>query len=121
MKIDNILNESREWRRVDVDIPAQGKVPAGTGKAFSSQVLNINPDGMCFLAPEGTLAGQDVSLSMDLPAIGKLEVRLKVVWAGYFDQSKSYRAGGKFEALPEREKAKFLRFYHLKIMSLLGG
>ena len=121
MKIDNILNESREWRRVEVDIPAQGKLLDPAGKAFASQVININPDGMCFLAPEGILAGQTVQLEMELPAVGKLQVRMLVVWAGYFEQSKSYRAGGKFEALPEKEKAKFLRFYHLKVMSLLGG
>ncbi len=115
------MNESREWRRVGVDIAAQGEVLAGSGKIFASQVVNITPDGMCFLSPEGLQPDQVVRLVMELPEIGRLEVCLKVVWAGYFEQYKGYRAGGKFEALPEREKEKYLRFYHLKVISLLEG
>ncbi|MEI6437879.1 MAG: PilZ domain-containing protein [Candidatus Omnitrophota bacterium] len=119
MKLDNILNESREWRRIDVDLAAKGKMT--TGKSFESRVVNINPDGVCFVVPQGVAAGQEVRLVMELPAIGKMEARVKISWAGYLEQYKHVRAGGKFEDLPEKEKEKFLRYYHLKVMSSMGG
>jgi len=112
---------SREWRRLDVDVPAEGEVLLLPGGSFSSRVVNINPDGLCFMAPESLKPGHEVRLIMELPAIGKMETRVKVIWSGYFEQHKSYRAGGKFENMDCREKDKFLRFYHLKVMSLLGG
>lgn len=121
MKIDNILNESREWRRVEVNIDAQGEVLAEPGRFFLSRVININPDGMCFTVPEDLKSGQEVRLTMDLPALGRMEARLRIVWSAFFDLTKSHRAGGKFEAMAKGEKEKFQRFYHLKVMSSLGG
>ncbi|MBF0386568.1 MAG: PilZ domain-containing protein [Candidatus Omnitrophica bacterium] len=115
------MQESREWRRIAVDISAHGEVLAAPIRLFASKVVNVNPDGICFTAPEGLLPGQEVRLVMDLPGEGRMEARLKVGWAGFFEQDQTFRAGGKFEALPEREKEKFQRFYHLKLMSLLGG
>ena len=115
------MNGSREWRRLEVDIPAQGELMSQPGGSFPSRIVNVNPDGLCFTAPEGVKPGHEVRLLMELPAIGRTETRLKVVWSGFFDQSKSFRAGGKFEGVDEREKDKFLRFYHLKVMSSLGG
>ena len=115
------MDESREWRRLEVDIPAQGELISKPGGAFSSRIVNVNPDGLCFTAPEGVKPGHEVRLILELPAIGRTEIRSKIVWAGFFEQSKSYRAGGKFDGVDEHEKGKFLRFYHLKVMYSLGG
>ncbi len=121
MKLDNILNESRAWRRVEVDLAAEGDVLSSPGKVFTGRVVNIHPDGACFTASTELKAGDVLSLRIELPVMGKLEVRIKVVWAEYFKAAASYRVGGKFEGIDGQEKDKFLRYYHLKIMSSLGG
>ncbi len=115
------MDGSREWRRVEVCVPAEVELISAPEKQYSCQVININPDGLCVCGCDEIRSGQDVYVVMDIPAIGKTKMYLKVVWAGWFDNGRNYRAGGKFQMIEEKEKDKFLRFYHLKIMSLLGG
>lgn len=115
------MEGSREWRRLEVDIPAKVGLMPLKGTMIDSRIINVNPDGLCFLAPEGLQPGLEVKLILELPAVGATEVVLKVIWVGFFDKDKTLRAGGKLVNVDEREKDKFLRYYHLKVMSSLGG
>ena len=111
------MDGSREWRRIDVDIPAEAEILETNGAAFLSRVVNANPDGICFTAPEDLKSGQKVLLVLDLAAMGKMTACVKVSWAGFFEQYRQYRAGGKFESMTESDQEKFIRFYYLRSIS----
>ena len=113
--------DHREWRRIEVNIPAEGKILPASGAAVACRVVNLNPDGLCFAAPETVRSGDAVSLLVDLKGEGPTRVQLKVAWAGWFEAFGEYRAGGRFDGTAVNEKRKFLRFYHVKLMSSLGG
>lgn len=113
--------EQREWRRIDVDIPAQGELLSLSEGAFSSRIVNLNPEGVCFTIPEGVIPGQDVCLTFSLRGEGELSIHLRILWVGRFEKLNEYRAGGKLESVDQKEKDCFQRFYQLKVMTMLGG
>lgn len=115
------IPENREWRRVNVNIPVEVKLLSAPGVTFSGRLVNLNPDGVCFTVPDSIFSGHDVALSFELAGEGALRLRCKIIWAATLDKAGERCAGGKLHGVQTRERDKFLRFYHLKVMSVLGG
>jgi len=54
------MDGSREWRRVEVCVPAEVELISAPEKQYSCQVININPDGLCVCGCDEIRSGQGV-------------------------------------------------------------
>ncbi len=98
----------RRAERVQLNLPA--RVLAGQTPIESSVVTDLSADGASIVAPTPVLAATRVTVEIQIPAGGALTATGEIVHVEPLEGNAQFKAGVRFQALPESDKATILEW-----------
>ena len=107
--------EKRVYQRLNVQIPAAGKV--GAARSFEIMVVNLGAQGICFLRKETLKNGQPVELKLPLGPDREARLNTQVVWVEKVENV-GCKVGVSFEELKVEEEIKYIQFYCDQLLAL---
>lgn len=112
---DYIMIEKREWRRVDVVLSGVAR-PVSRPKRIKVEVVNINPQGLCFTCDKEFACKDKIELTVDLQGMGLARLLTEVTWSGFLEKEQKHTTGVKVISPDQDEREKFMKFYNLKLL-----
>ncbi|NTV28966.1 MAG: hypothetical protein HGA80_02675 [Candidatus Omnitrophica bacterium] len=100
---------------MEVSLPAMARVSA-RGKGLKVEIVNISPQGLCFVCGKEFCFADKVELTVELQGMGLARLLTQVTWSGFLEKEKGYATGVKVIADDQEEREKFIRFYNLKLL-----
>jgi hypothetical protein len=107
------MTDKREWRRINVDWPAECRGGALSGP-LKCVVINANPGGLCFSAGVGFEPGMAFMMAVDLPGETAI-LEAVVAWSGYIQSEGIFRTGVSIDKTPESDRNVYLRHYNARL------
>ena len=102
--------EQRAYRRFVVELPARYRVCGSNAIPFEVTIIDMGPEGMCFLSRTKVDPGQKIEFYVDLDSQEKVFLKTEVMWAKELDKT-YYRAGVKIIDANVHDEERFIKFY----------
>ena len=109
--------EKREWRRIETHLQATIRW-ASSAKAHKARIVNITPQGCCFVCDRELAMGTKVELTANFRGAGIAKLLSEVVWSGFLKKTGRYVTGVMISTGDRDEYDKFLKFYNLHLLSV---
>lgn len=103
-----LLLDHRRAERVKLNLPA--RVLAGETPIEPSVVTDLSADGASIVAPTQVLAATRVTVEIQIPAGGALTATGEIVRVEPLEGNAQFKAGVRFQALPETARATILEW-----------
>ncbi len=107
--------ERRSYQRFDVQIPVEYKFAAFQDQTTQASSLDISANGLRFRIKERPMIGDEVHLTVDLPAQQKIKLAAKVVWSKAIENDE-YDIGVKLADTKSKDGKIFMDFYAQQLL-----
>jgi hypothetical protein len=88
--------EKREWKRIDVNMPARCRAVDGPACYDNVLILDMHQNGCCLQGREFYQKGQVVRVVLEIPFEGSVNMAGEVAWSGPLDEGGVFRVGLRF-------------------------
>ena len=102
--------EQRAYRRFFVELPARYRTCGSHATPFEVTILDVGPEGMCFLSKTKVDLGQKIEFHVDLDPKDKIFLKAEVMWVKELDKA-YYKAGVKIVDANAHDEERFIKFY----------
>jgi len=116
------MKERRRCHRMDIELPVNFRVTKLQRHLSVGLTINISAVGLCFQTTEQVSAGNELTLTIQLPTDEKLELNTLVMWvreSGYI--SRDYFVGVRIEEPLNDDAKKFVKFCAERMKYLRGN
>jgi len=111
--------ERRQYRRVILELDATCEIEGPPKLTFPTKIVDIAPEGICFLTEESIKKGTEISLTVDLADGEKVTLTAEVMWCNAPYKDKGYRTGVKIGDIEKEDLENFIRFYCKRLFTFL--
>lgn len=113
------MEERRKHQRVKLELLVQCRMRTPQGISFSTKVVNITPEGICFLVNDTIAADTPVELTIALGPREKVTVNGRVVWMEAPRGTEPGRAGVQVVHTPKEDIEQLIQFYCRKLFDFI--
>lgn len=107
--------EQRAYRRFSVELPARFRPCGSTAAHFEVTILDIGPEGMCFLSRARVAPGQKIEFHVHLDQQDKVFLKTEIMWVKELEKA-YYKAGVKIVDANLHDEERFIKFYCHQLM-----
>ncbi len=111
------MNKERTYQRFHIELSARYRPCHSPSLPFEITVINIGPEGLCFLSKRLLRIGEIMELQVNLEENNQALFKVQVIWMAEFGAG-IYKTGVKVVDAASGDQKKFIKYYCEKLLSL---
>ncbi len=110
------MEDRRKYQRISVELPARYRLAGAKASVYTSTVINLGAEGICFVAREPVAEGEEIDLKIELQKGETVSIKVKTVWKRPEQDMERSKIGVKIIEAAGPDEEKFIKFYCNKVL-----